>query len=113
LEIASTFLGVENASKYPKDQLNKLNSAFHSFLTQCEQALRLNKMLITPDQIEYQQDLELGFDDMKAKFSQYLFLDEIQDQEAAAYQEDGKISNLLSLFLDSKSNHDIHSFFQS
>ena len=112
LEIASTFLASPSTSKHPPEQLKQLNSAFHSFRNCCGQALRLNKLLITHDQIEYQEDLELGFEDMKSKFSQYLFLDEIHDTEETSNDE-SRVSNLLSFFMDGKSNVDIHSFFRS
>ena len=65
LEIAKVFFG--QRSTMPSNKIVELEAIFRDFLKLSEEALILNKKLIKNDQIEFQEDLEEGFAELKIK----------------------------------------------
>ena len=59
LAIARTFMN--NREAYPTEDVVRLEEALRLFVKLCQQAVKLNKTLIGPDQREFQEHLEQGF----------------------------------------------------
>lgn len=72
MEIANAFLKSEVIGKYPLDRIQVLANQFSTFIEACSVALCKNKEVIGADQLEYHEDLEEGFLDLKQKLTPYL-----------------------------------------
>ncbi|KAJ3366129.1 Dedicator of cytokinesis protein 6 [Allomyces arbusculus] len=72
-EIARVFLGASGVgSTYPTSQVEELKAAFRLFLRVCEVAVTVNRQLIHDDQLDYQKDLELGYEQLVAQLEPLL-----------------------------------------
>lgn len=73
MEYARVFLDEKNRSLYRPEQIQRLIAEFREFVGLCGQALVLNRQkLIKDDQIQYQEDLEEGFEELKVGLEPYL-----------------------------------------
>ena len=65
LEIAKVFFG--QRASLPADKIALLEKIFMEFMKLSEESLILNKKLVKNDQLEFQEDLEEGFAELKVK----------------------------------------------
>jgi hypothetical protein len=63
-EICKVFLATAERSTYTNEQITALKRALSEFLRVCKEALDLNRTLIGPDQIRFQEEMETGFREM-------------------------------------------------
>ncbi|KAG5461474.1 MAG: dedicator of cytokinesis 6, isoform CRA_e, partial [Olpidium bornovanus] len=107
LEICNAFLAPQARAQHRPAQLAKLQGEFQEFEKLCGQALELNKLLIKHDQIEYQEDLEEGYEDFKVKLEPFLIPVTEGDAQNAAQWADASdpVSNVLD-FIKSSSAPD-------
>eukprot|EP00834_Sanchytrium_tribonematis_P005889 NODE_390_length_8164_cov_0.195908.p2 type:complete len:506 gc:universal NODE_390_length_8164_cov_0.195908:5371-6888(+) len=63
LEVCRVFFS--QRQQFPVDKIQQLEKIFREFLKLSDEALTLNKKLIKADQIEFQEDLEQGFEELK------------------------------------------------
>ena len=68
VEIAKTFLG-NNAVNYPAKHVETLSKMCHEFINVCGFALKLNKTLIGPEQIDFQTECENGYARLKSEIN--------------------------------------------
>ncbi|RKP18299.1 hypothetical protein ROZALSC1DRAFT_23365, partial [Rozella allomycis CSF55] len=72
LEIAKVFLDHTQRDFYPTEKITELQSLFEKFTQVCERAIKLNRMMIKHDQLEYQADLEKGYNELSETLAQYI-----------------------------------------
>ncbi|KAI3635129.1 hypothetical protein MIR68_006695 [Amoeboaphelidium protococcarum] len=73
LEIAQVFIeNVQNAKKYPKEQIENLKQLFRDMFSLCYRGVKLSQQNSGTDQEEYNADLEEGYNAMKLKLDTIL-----------------------------------------
>ncbi|KAL6054781.1 dedicator of cytokinesis protein 7 isoform X5 [Balamuthia mandrillaris] len=70
IEIARTFLA--GGSNFDAAHVSSLKESLQEFIKLCQFALNMNKMLIAPDQLEFQVQLEAGYYSLCKELSTYL-----------------------------------------
>lgn len=72
-EFARVFLNPENPpSAYPADRVAELRSKLRTLLELCDKGIHLSRQLISPSQMPFQNDLELGNTETIEYFAKYL-----------------------------------------
>ncbi|KAL6048775.1 Dedicator of cytokinesis protein 6 [Balamuthia mandrillaris] len=72
IEICNAFLGGGEGDKYPPELVEKLRESLRQFLKSCKRALQLNKTLIGGEQSTFQEEMEIGFNDLQKQMSVHL-----------------------------------------
>lgn len=73
IEFARQFLGTPG--DFDINHINSLKRALQNFLNICESGISLNKTIIDPDQIQFQNALEEGFHKLKHDMKPFLSID--------------------------------------
>ncbi|XP_052274365.1 dedicator of cytokinesis protein 7-like isoform X2 [Dreissena polymorpha] len=92
-EVANVFLkDVAEGKAVGMKHHNKLRLSFKDFLKKCCDALHRNKSLITPEQKEYQRELERNYHSIKAKLAPMISPNSTTLKRTKHHKRDGKES---------------------
>ena len=80
LEICRVFLG-DNMVKYDRSHVEKLQSIMNEFILTLENALAVHQVLIKPEQLILQKELELGLKNMQTEALKYMSLTKDEDDD--------------------------------
>lgn len=61
-----------NRNNFEASDITKLEGVLHRFVELCGEAVKLNKTLIGPDQMEFQKHLESGFQSLYDEVSKLI-----------------------------------------
>uniref|UniRef100_A0A0N5B589 DOCKER domain-containing protein n=1 Tax=Strongyloides papillosus TaxID=174720 RepID=A0A0N5B589_STREA len=78
LAYGEAFSTIIQKQRYGEDEINRLIKAFKQLLHQCSEALRVNEVAVSSDQVEYHMMLKSSFEVLQERLNEYFGEDKMK-----------------------------------